>query len=64
MGTIDGFLEILEYDQLEWFQRQSQAKQAALAAQWRPGSGMSPEDIIEKNGGPAVRGRNALPDIQ
>lgn len=34
-----------------------------MAAQWQ-GSGKSPEDIVEENGGPAVKGRNAIPDIQ
>ncbi|MEV8391893.1 MULTISPECIES: hypothetical protein [unclassified Streptomyces] len=64
MGAIDSFLQILSGGQLAWFQRQPKTKQAALAAQWQ-GSGKSPEDIIENNGGPAAEGgREALPDIQ
>ncbi|MFE6104983.1 hypothetical protein ACFVQ4_34265 [Streptomyces laurentii] len=55
MSAVDSFLEILGGAQLQWFKQQPAAKQAALAAQWK-GSGMSPEDIIQNNGGPAPAG--------
>ncbi|MFF2631124.1 hypothetical protein ACFVUN_35825 [Kitasatospora griseola] len=64
MSTDDGFLGILSGAQREWFQRQPAPKQAALTAQWQ-GSGDSPEDIVENNGGPPARGGgNGLPDYQ
>ncbi|MFE7467229.1 hypothetical protein ACFU6R_24440 [Streptomyces sp. NPDC057499] len=64
MSGIDNFLEILSGRQLQWFQQQPKAKQTAMAGQWL-GSGATPEDIVENNGGPAPEGgRDALPDLQ
>ncbi|GAB2892075.1 hypothetical protein [Streptomyces mayteni] len=64
MGAIDSFLELLSGAQLEWFKKQSPAKQAAIAAQWQ-GSGGTPEDIIENNGGPAAEGgQDAIPEVE
>ncbi|MEV8327091.1 hypothetical protein [Kitasatospora sp. NPDC056731] len=64
MSAVDNFLELLSGKQLDWFRRQSPAKQAAIAGQW-VGGGRTPEDIVEANGGPAPEGgRDALPDLQ
>ncbi|WP_224281103.1 hypothetical protein [Streptomyces sp. LS1784] len=63
MGAADNFLELLSGAQLDWFRRESPAKQAAIAAQWM-GSGTIPEDIVVDNGGPAAEGgREALPEV-
>ncbi|MBB5939529.1 hypothetical protein [Streptomyces zagrosensis] len=63
MGAINNFLEILSGAQLTWFKKQSMARQAAIAAQWQ-GSGKTPEDVIEDNGGPSPEGgREGIPEV-
>ncbi|MFE7114129.1 hypothetical protein ACFU99_01730 [Streptomyces sp. NPDC057654] len=58
------FLGALTGQQLAWFKQQSPVKQGQMAAQWQ-GSGNTPEDIVQDNGGPAPEGGSeALPDLQ
>ncbi|MFD8480511.1 hypothetical protein [Kitasatospora sp. NPDC059673] len=64
MSGIGNFLELLSGGQLQWFRQQSPAKQAAIVAQWQ-GSGKSPEEVVEDNGGPAAEGgREAIPEVE
>ncbi|MFD9427035.1 MULTISPECIES: hypothetical protein [unclassified Streptomyces] len=55
MSAVDDFLDILSGAQLDWFKRQPKVKQAAMAASWM-GSGKTPGDIVQDNGGPAPQG--------